>query len=580
MTFDFKQDVPVGGMDIFEFKDKTFQQLIPEKCTQHTMTVLDRNVTFYDGCKTVNTSTTTTGIVNCSLCVYFKNDKKYYVVDIMSYKNKNLNNSSLYERMNLLEKLVYDLGSKFIFVKPSDIGIIKNNKKNKVRFVKDKPLGMFPGMVLYNTITCDLTLTDNGLFTFEGIQVLKKQSEKLKHPLGLVTIKMVKNKIVILKTAIKADKFEYVKKCLLAGLKPVKYSDISYFNEFKKIQDHAFLNKNDTNLTTAIIQGTPLLKYSPFDLISLDTTLSPEIINQLSVLYETNVSRLATEISEQFPSADVREIRNRIPGSFCKKLKLNWILNHTGCIVCKETETVFQCEVCKQSIICKKCVKIIGTKHQFQCDFCSTKRTLTAKNMYNAGVKSDYNYKEVSFCDLFPVQVDNNVVWENSINKIEAIYKQWINSVSLFTTSKVYNVDVTLNVNFGDSNKRIFHLLISRLKFASTNYKICGDDIKHVFNCKNVWSSSYKKNTIRSVKETKYGIKFSLKYNEQIPQKKGKIGKNVTTVTEYVYKINEEWTLMLRNGLTRNKNVYEIVLNSKKDTGVNKVIHKLLEIIY
>jgi hypothetical protein len=587
MNVAFKKDVPISGMDIFEFKDQIFAQPIPDGFKQCQMLISSGDVRFYDDGVCVGTRIDKLDVSDSVLCAYtHTNQKTVYVVDILVHGKQNYANTCLHDRICILEPMVHHFGTDFVFVKPIGLDDVKTVSGHQIRFVKDTPTCLMktPSMVLYDVITCNLVLSGKSrLMTSDGVQVLKKF--KLKNVMNVtdkvVTIKIVKNSVVVLDyNAVNADSYARVKKCVMANLFRLCYDDILYFSKHKQLSDSTpFLNKDEIGLVTAMTYKTDLLKYSKFEAIKLDTNLAPEFINQLSALYENSTNRLAVDLNVVFPAIPVKDILARIPYSLQKVDRLDYILGHSGCIICNCVSTVFRCDTCKRPILCKECVTVIGTKHKFQCKFCSTKHTLTDRDLYMTRVKSEYNYANVPLDELFPDTGDNESVWVDRINNVEKLYKNWINSVSLFSTSKSYSMDISISINFGRSNDRVFYLLLSKIPFKSSKYIVCGSDVKHIFNTDKVWTSSYKKNTIRSVKETKYGIKFALKYDERVPHEKGKLINGIA-ITEYICKFNNTWSLVLRHGINGKDDLYTISMDSKCDDHVNETIHDLLRLIY
>lgn len=572
----FNQDIPIGGLDIYEFKDQMFGQLVPETFIQYTMVLSRDNVYCINNNETHNVKVSCS-VDECVLSVYADiENNKFYIVDILHHKS--LHNTSLYFRSSLLSKIVTTLGPEFVYIEPTFIESIVFDAGSKLRFVKDTT---DTNLVLYNTITCNIQVTHDGYFTSEGIQVLKKYKiEKTYDVPFFATIKIEKNKIIILNKSNTADTFKRVKKCLLAGLCPITYDDIVYFTKHKQLLSNKFLNKNEVGMTSAMLYRTPFLKYNQFNPVTLDTNLSPEIINNLNILYETETSKLAIEIHNAFPAVDICEIRKKILPSFYKKSKLNWILDYQGCVVCGANYTYVRCNVCNQSIVCFECAKFINTKYQFHCKFCDTKQALTDKDMYESGLKSDYDIRDVPLSRLFSDKIDNESVWSVKIDKIESIYNKWIGMVSKFTTSKVYNINVSLIIGFGDLNERMFNLLTSRVSCTVKEYIICGDDVKSIFNMSEVWENSYKKNTVRTVKEIKYGIKFSLKYNEKQQYVRGKFT-NPMHIIEYTYRLSDDKTLVLRKGLRSScASIYEIAIEGSNDENLNDAIHTIMSILF
>ena len=88
----------------------------------------------------------------------------------------------------------------------------------------------------------------------------------------------------------------------------------------------------------------------------------------------------------------------------------------------------------------------------------------------------------------------------------------------------------------------------------------------------------YKKNTIRSVRETKFGLKMHINYNENVPRDFTGRMKNVITVKEYIYKLNDKWDLILRQG--NKSDMTEIMMSSNSDCGINDALHSVLRYLY
>jgi hypothetical protein len=596
----FEKDVPISGLDIFDLKDLTFGQVIPENSNQCSMRITN-------GVMTINNQPVGNFgnlRLNCDVILNVYQEPKgqvFHVTDVLFKNGVLYSKTCLNDRMLVLEKIVANLRSlktesEFKFCRPENLVDIKETCGVKIRLVKDRPLDLcvIPSMV-YGRTTCNLKSDGAGrLCTDTGRQVLKKQSTD-GLPVGVIKITLVGKKVTFVSdTDEPVDTYERFKKCLFSLLCPTTYADILHFQRYKQIPtDSIFLNKNEIGVLNTLNTKSPFIKYTPYIFASLDTTMSPDLINKLSIVYEMYLIKLTNLMHSRFPKIAADDIKKRIQSCESKFNKVDYILGHNGCIICGEDNVIYNCKECHQIVLCKSCVTAVNTKHQFDCKFCGTKTKLSNKDMYESGVPNEYDIKDIPLKDLIPETTDNEIVYASEIENVHTVYKQWINSVSMFKIKNEYRCDCEVNVYFGNSHMHNFETLLLRYPYEMYTYRVGtnpkDNTVKRVFdlNCNSVSRStvaipehsSYKKNKIRTVREIKYGLKISLNYTETIPcnLRGSKIkGETIVYVEEYIHKLNKDWNLVLKKVGDR----HEISLNSKGDSGVNAALHELIGVIY
>lgn len=576
------KDTPIKVLDVFDFKNQYFGQMV-QKGIFFTMNINnnkfslsnDNETRLID--KTINIKQTE----NASLYVVFDNKhNSIYIMDIFSFNNKPFAMYSLSKRFKKIKELSENITACSMHISVCYPGSIEDLSGEKIRLLRDNNLNIleYPGYIWEKGGTKVLLKVEKNfvLLSSDGAEMLRnfKKNKLKKSMIGkTMEFSISKNKEVIPGEIQKyPHSTKYAKTAILSLVGPLRWEDLKEFKKTGRIPD---LNKRDNLLVNNIKNKGQFIKYSRHPFIDMHSDESPEIAKKLSAIYEIKILELSNKIHEKFPNTIIKKIQKNIPQSYNKQFPVDYIIGHTGCIVCGYNDTIFHCKNCRQKIICRDCINCMGkSKKKYICDFCE-----------HTDIVDYYCCKENDTPEGVLVLVDNNDLFKEYISSLSNINTQWTNIIAKIGKQSLHQFFCEIGINFGADQKKYFNRLVSIFPFSVRRYNICsGKDssLKTVFDINSPIEISYikdiyKKNTIKCVEERKFGFQFKLKYNEKIPQPHTfkRILRKISVI-EYSYRVSESWTVCLRKG----NNNHEILICGPSDEGVNDIICKVMKLLF